>query len=112
MAGPAPSARTIAAFLSVAPDQPADHLTIDHQRGEGRDEPEQPERDGFRSDGALGLCDIGNVRGRSSDGSEVGDELVDSGDDGRFVFQSSVEMERDIGVEGAACLELFGQRWV
>ena len=109
MAGPAPRRAHDGGLLGVAPNQPADHLSVDHESGEGRDEPEDAQCDGFGPDGALGFGDVGSVRALATGGTEVGDDLVHGRDDGCLVRQSSVEMERDVGVVGAARLELPGQ---
>ncbi len=105
--GPGPQgAHGRALLLGVAPDQAADHLAVDDQCGEGGDEPEDPEGDGGRTNGALGLRDVLAVRHRSTHRAQVGDDLVHRRDDGRLVRQAAVEMQRDVGVVRAAPLEL------
>ena len=106
---PGPQGAHDGALLRVPPDQTADHLAVDHERSEGRDEPENPEGDCFGSDGTLGLGDVRRPGGGSPGGTEVGDDLVDGGDDGRLVRRPAVEVERDIGVVGAARLEPPGR---
>ena len=85
-------------------------LAVDHQRGQRCDQPEEPDRDGFGPDGALGLRHVRRPRGGACGGSEIRDDLVHGRDHRRLTCAAAVEMQRGVGVVGAARLEPLGQR--
>ena len=100
--GLAPSARTTPLSVAFLAHQPADHLSADQETRQSRNEPEHPDGNRLRSDDALRLGrrrrpGLG-PRGRP----KVGDDLGDSRDDPRFVLRAAAEVQRLVGVEGAA----------
>ena len=98
------------AVLGVAAHQAADHLTADHQRGERRDQPEHPEGDGLGPDRPLRLRHLRGTRLRPAGLPEGRRDLRDGRQHRRLVPRPAIELQRNVGVIGAARLQPPGQR--
>ena len=89
----------------------AHDLAADQEGGEGRDEPECPEGDRLRPDGALHQGHGGGVGLASADAPDRRHEPLDRPDHGGLVPGAAVELQGDIGIAGAACRQPPGQGW-
>ena len=72
------------ALVLVPSDEAADHLAVDHQGRQRRDETEDPDGDGLGPDGPFGFRHVRRPGLSTANGPEVGDDLVHGGDNGRL----------------------------